>query len=79
PYVGTEVYVSLVDQAEAPYADDIRYLSVDAWVTHRDLPRLIPRNGVNDLTMQDSVPSEGVSLVHRPSAPREPYATGETA
>ncbi|WP_102847794.1 type VI secretion system baseplate subunit TssF, partial [Burkholderia thailandensis] len=79
PYVGTEVYVSLVDQAEAPYADDIRYLSVDAWVTNRDLPRLIPRNGVNDLTMQDSVPIEGVSLVHPPSAPREPYATGETA
>ncbi|MFM0068712.1 type VI secretion system baseplate subunit TssF [Paraburkholderia aspalathi] len=79
PYVGTEVYVSLVDQAEAPYSDDIRYLSVDAWVTNRDLPKLIPRNGLNDLTMQDSVPVEGVSLVHPPSAPREPYASGETA
>jgi len=78
-YIGTEVFVSLVDQAEAPYADTIRYLSVDAWLTNRDLPRLIPRNGVNDLTMQDSVPIEGVSLVHPPSAPREPYATGQTA
>ncbi|KVK87930.1 type VI secretion protein [Burkholderia ubonensis] len=78
-YVGTEVFVSLVDQAEAPYADSIRYLSVDAWLTNRDLPRLIPRNGFNDLTMQDSVPIEGVSLVHPPSTPREPYATGETA
>ncbi|MBR8323257.1 MULTISPECIES: type VI secretion system baseplate subunit TssF [Burkholderia cepacia complex] len=78
-YVGTEVFVSLVDQAEAPYDDAIRYLSVDAWLTNRDLPRLIPRNGFNDLTMQDSVPIEGVSLVHPPSTPREPYAAGETA
>ncbi|MGV2293055.1 type VI secretion system baseplate subunit TssF [Trinickia sp. YCB016] len=79
PYIGTEVYVSLVDQAEAPYADDIRYLSVEAWVTNRDLPRLIPRNGMNDLIMSDSVPIEGVRLVHPPSAPRPPYASGETA
>lgn len=79
PYVGTEVYVSLVDQKEAPYSDDIRYLSVEAWVTNRDLPRLIPRNGVSDLSMSDSVPIEGVSLVHPPSAPRPPYASGETA
>ncbi|WP_175923658.1 type VI secretion system baseplate subunit TssF [Burkholderia latens] len=78
-YVGTEVFLSLVDQAEAPYDDAIRYLSVDAWLTNRDLPRLIPRNGFSDLTMQDSVPIEGVSLVHPPSTPREPYATGETA
>ncbi|MBC8736031.1 type VI secretion system baseplate subunit TssF [Paraburkholderia sp. UCT31] len=79
PYIGTEVYVSLVDQAEAPYADDIRYLSVEAWVTNRDLPRLIPRNGKTDLMMSDSVPIEGVRLVHAPSAPRAPYASGETA
>ncbi|MEX3897583.1 type VI secretion system baseplate subunit TssF [Paraburkholderia sp. JPY432] len=79
PYIGTEVYVSLVDQAEAPYADDIRYLSVEAWVSNRDLPRLIPRNGKTDLTMSDSVPIEGVRLVHAPSAPRAPYASGETA
>jgi len=78
PYIGTEVYVSLVDQAEAPYADDMRYLSADAWLTNRDLPRLIPRNGKTDLTMSDSVPIEGASLVHAPSAPRPPYASGET-
>lgn len=79
PYIGTEVFVSLVDQAEAPYADDIRYLSVEAWVTNRDLPRLVPRGRGSDLTMPESVPIEGVSLVHAPSAPRAPYASGETA
>jgi len=79
PYIGTEVFLSLVDQAEAPYSDDIRYLSVEAWVTNRDLPRLMPRGVGAHLTMPDAVPLEAVSLVHAPSAPRPPYASGEAA
>ncbi|MBV8271917.1 MAG: type VI secretion system baseplate subunit TssF [Cupriavidus sp.] len=79
PYIGTEVFVSLVDQAEAPYSDEIRYLSVEAWVTNRDLPRLAPRGTGSDLTMPDAVPIERVNLVHAPSAPRAPYASGESA
>ncbi|MGO4413755.1 type VI secretion system protein ImpG [Cupriavidus sp. OV038] len=78
-YIGTEVFLSLVDQAEAPYADDIRYLSVEAWVTNRDLPRLMPRGVGGHLTMPDAVPLEAVSLVHAPSAPRAPYASDEAA
>jgi len=78
-YVGTEVFLSLVDQHEAPYGGDIRYLSVDALVTNRDLPRLIPHGTRNDLSMRESVPIERVTLLHAPSAPREPYAQGETA
>lgn len=79
PYVGTEVFVSLVDQYDAPYSDDIRYLSIEAWVTNRDLPRLIPRQGEINLTMSDSVPVDGARLVHPLSAPRSPYASGEAA
>lgn len=78
-YIGTEVFLSLVDQHEAPYADDIRYLSVEAWVTNRDLPRLMPRGVGGSLTMPDAVPLEAVSLVQAPSAPRAPYASGEAA
>lgn len=78
-YVGTEVFLSLVDQREAPYGGDIRYLSVDALVTNRDLPRLIPHGTHNDLSMRESVPIERVTLLHAPSVPREPYAHGETA
>lgn len=78
-YAGTEVFVSLVDQTEAPYPDTLRYLSVDALVTNRDLPRLIPRNGKTDLTMADAVPLQGIALVRLPTAPRAPYAQGEAA
>ncbi|KAF3998070.1 type VI secretion system baseplate subunit TssF [Glaciimonas immobilis] len=78
-HVGTEVFASLVDQAEAPYSDDIRYLSVDALVTNRDLPRLIPKNGINDLNMAESIPVDGVTLISPPSPSRAPFAQDETA
>lgn len=41
-FVGTEVFLSLVDGQQAPYSADIRQLSVTAWVTNRDLPVLLP-------------------------------------
>ncbi|MEZ2350179.1 type VI secretion system baseplate subunit TssF [Caballeronia sp. RCC_10] len=79
PYAGTEVYVSLVDQHDAPYPEDIRYLSVDAWLTNRDLPSLVPRDGVRDLFIDFDAPVASIGLVRAPSAPREPFAERETA
>lgn len=79
PYSGTEIFISLVDQQEAPYGEHIRYLLVDAMVTNRDLPRLLTSTGSFDLTMSDSVPIEGARFVSSPSAPRPPFAIGEAA
>ncbi|RKP52326.1 type VI secretion system baseplate subunit TssF [Trinickia fusca] len=79
PYVGTEMFVSLVDQNEAPYGEDIRYLSVDALVTNRDLPSLVPRDGVRDLTVVESAPLESVGLIRAPTMPKAPYAEREMA
>lgn len=44
-YVGTEVFLSLVDAQQAPYAEDLRQLSVSALVSNRDLPLLLPGGG----------------------------------
>ncbi|MGF9657390.1 type VI secretion system baseplate subunit TssF [Pantoea agglomerans] len=79
PYTSTEIFISLVDQQEAPYGEHIRYLLVDAMVTNRDLPRLLSNSGSFDLTMSDSVPIEGARFVSSPSAPRPPFNTGESA
>jgi len=79
PYIGTEVFVSLVDQNEAPYADTIRYLSVKALLTNRDLPCLVPRNGKTDLAAADSIPVSGVGLIRPPSTPKSPFAQREIA
>lgn len=78
-YTGTEVFVSLVDQVETPYPNDLRYLSVEAMATNRDLPMLVPRKGLNDLRSPDSIPVAGVGLIRPPSTPRPPFAEGETA
>ncbi|WP_202302752.1 type VI secretion system baseplate subunit TssF [Dryocola clanedunensis] len=78
-YTGTEVFISLVDQMQAPYADNIRYLSIEAMVTNRDLPRLIVKEGNVDLTMSSSAPVFGATFVCQPSEPRPPFATGESA
>lgn len=78
-YTGTEVFLSLVDQHEAPYSEELRYLTVQALVTNRDLPRLVPRNGLDDLKMADSVPVHAIGLIRPPSAPQPPFAEGELA
>jgi type VI secretion system protein ImpG len=79
PYIGTEVFLSLVDQNEAPYGENIRFLSVDALLTNRDLARLVPRDGVSDLKTTHSAPVESIGLIRPPSAPLPPYAEREMA
>jgi type VI secretion system protein ImpG len=44
-YLGDEVYLSLVDGEHGAYRDTLRQLSVMAWVSNRDLPVLLPREG----------------------------------
>lgn len=78
-YIGTEVFASLVDGNERPYRGDIRYLSVHAMVTNRDLPSLISCDGIRDLAIDDSAPVDSVGLVCPPSAPIPPYAEREIA
>jgi type VI secretion system protein ImpG len=44
-YLGDEVYLSLVDGQHGAYRESLRQLSVMAWVSNRDLPVLLPREG----------------------------------
>nr|WP_306805694.1 type VI secretion system baseplate subunit TssF [Caballeronia sp. BR00000012568055] len=78
-YSGTEVFVSLVDQQAAPYREDLQFISADAWVTNRDLPLLVPRDGVDDLVGDEDAPLESIGLALPPSAPRMPFAGREAA
>ena len=42
-YLGEEAYLALVDAGHGPYREGLRQLSVNAWVTNRDLPALLPQ------------------------------------
>jgi type VI secretion system protein ImpG len=41
-YIGSEVFIALVDPRNAPYAEELRQLAVTALVSNRDLPMLLP-------------------------------------
>lgn len=76
-YVGSEVFLSLVDQAEAPYRSDLRQVTVEALCTNRDLPLLMPLGGRTDFTLTRSAPVDSVRVLRGPSPPVAPLADRE--
>jgi type VI secretion system protein ImpG len=78
-YRGSEVFISLVDQRDAPHPDDMNHLSITALVTNRDLARCIPCDERQALTAALSLPIDGIGVVGMPSAPREALADGMLA
>src|SRR5262249_62193137 len=50
-YIGSEVFLSLVDPSEAPYSGRIHQLAMDVLVTNRDLPLLMPVGSAADFSL----------------------------
>lgn len=79
-YIGTEVFISLVDPREAPFADDLQQVAVTALCSNRDLPILVPKSGTgNDLTLLQSAPVESVRISKGPSRPASANGQGRAA
>jgi type VI secretion system protein ImpG len=79
-YIGTEVFLGLVDSARAPYSRDLRQLSVETLCSNRDLPLLMPiGGGTTDLALEISAPVQSVRVVGGPSRPYAPLADGAVA
>lgn len=68
-YQGAEVFISLVDQQDAPYDRKLRQLGADILVTNRDLPLLIPTGSEQDLRPVSSLPVVGVRIISGPTRP----------
>ncbi len=69
-YVGSEVFLSLVDPDEAPWAADLSQLSLRARCTNRDLPLLMPLGtGRSDFVLEVAAPVEAIDCVKGPSLP----------
>jgi type VI secretion system protein ImpG len=78
-YVGSEIYVSLVDANEAPYPQGVRELSVDTLCTNRDLTQLIPLGGGNsDFDLMAGAPVLAIRCVAGPTKPRPAPLEGES-
>jgi len=72
-YIGSEVFVSLVDAAQAPFAGSLRQLSVETLCTNRDLPLRMPLgdSGTHFL-LDQAVPVKAVRVLKGPSRPFSP-------
>ena len=76
-YIGTEVFLSLVDPAEAPFRGDLRQLSIQTLCTNRDLVLQMPTGaGRSDLSLDIAAPVTGVRVVTGPSRPYAPLTDG---
>jgi type VI secretion system protein ImpG len=69
-YIGTEVFISIVDPSEAPYSGDLQQLGLRALCSNRDLPLLMPLGGGStDLTLDMTAPVASVRVIKGPSRP----------
>jgi len=69
-YVGSEVYLSLVDRAAAPYRSDLRELAVTVLCSNRDLPtQMAVGAGQTDFTLDVNAPVLSTRCLGRPTTP----------
>jgi type VI secretion system protein ImpG len=79
-YIGSEVYIALVDANEAPYSDRLKQLGLQLLCTNRDLPLQMPLGiGPTDFTLQTGAPVESIRCLAGPTRPRTSNVRQETA
>lgn len=79
-YIGSEVFVSLVDPQEAPFAADLKQLSIVAMCTNRDLPLQMPIGaGATDLTLDSTAPVLSIRAIKGPTKPYSSLREGNVA
>jgi type VI secretion system protein ImpG len=79
-YVGSEVFLSLVDADEGPYRSSLKQLAVETLCTNRDLPlHMTLGQGRTDFTMELGAPVQSIRCVAGPTAPRPSHAHGDTS
>ncbi|UPG84778.1 type VI secretion system baseplate subunit TssF [Luteibacter aegosomatis] len=79
-YAGSEVYLSLVDGRQAPYAGDLRQLGMRLLCTNRDLPLHMPvGQGESDFVLEGDAPVASVRCLVGPTWPRAGLAEEASA
>ncbi len=79
-YVGSEVFIALVDANDAPYPTRLRQVGMRLLCTNRDLPLQMPiGKSSTDFTLETGAPVTSIQCVAGPTKPRAPVASGQTA
>lgn len=79
-YIGSEVFVSLVDADHAPYSKNLRQLALQVACTNRHLPmQMSVGKGSTDFTSDSGAPMLSIRCVAGPTKPRSSAAQGQHA
>ncbi|ETK24993.1 type VI secretion system baseplate subunit TssF [Pseudomonas sp. FH1] len=79
-YIGSELFLSLVDAQEAPHRSDLRQLGIDTLCSNRDLVLSMPvGSGRSDFSVESGAPVQAVRCLTGPTVPAPSFAEGETA
>lgn len=79
-YVGSEVFLALVDLDEAPYRSSLKQLGVATLCSNRDLPLHVSLGqGRTDFTLDVGAPVESIRCIAGPTRPKPSFAHGDTA
>ena len=79
-YVGSEVFLSLVDANEVPFGSDLRQLGVETLCTNRDLALRMPLGSARgDFMLDVAGPVETIRCRKGPSAPLPAHLAGESS
>ena len=79
-YIGSEVYIALVDTEEAPFKTNLKQLALKTLCTNRDLPLQMPLNtGKTDFIIESGAPVDTVKCIAGPTWPRPSIAKKDTA
>jgi type VI secretion system protein ImpG len=79
-YVGSEVFVALVDPQDAPYPDKLRQVAVQTRCTNRDLPLFMrSNNATGEFSVEAGVPVASVRVAAGPSRPATALREGGVA
>jgi type VI secretion system protein ImpG len=79
-YIGSELFISIVDADQAPYQSDMRQLAVNTLCTNRDLTLHIPLGqGDSSFTLDSSTPVNQIRCIGVPTSPKPSTAQGATS
>ncbi|WP_109465067.1 type VI secretion system baseplate subunit TssF [Albibacillus kandeliae] len=78
-YLGSEVYLTLVDRNQAPYAAGLDQLAVRALCSNRDLPMLLSTGDKDVFQLPEGGPVKSIRLPVSPTRPHPTLAQGDTA
>ncbi|WP_380180331.1 type VI secretion system baseplate subunit TssF [Kalamiella sp. sgz302252] len=78
-YIGSEVFVSLVDEKNSPWREDLSWFTAEVMCTSRDLPLMLIQQDQARFQMADSIPVGKLTLRKGPTPPRAALAEGLSA